>query len=287
MKVEFGFQANCSEMLVYLGLKSRAEVIQGMKRIQEITGWIWRYASWYQNGEEGEENSGKKCYILIPIDELDSMIVLDLDTKVFKVDPKKLVRFWQEVIPDSVKNTMSLVEGSEWEELEPILMDIPPDVPILRIEKVLGLDFGYFHEWNVSELHINTFYPGVEQVPRLHRVRQEYKGSCTGKISSPTYRDWLAYHFIDKEKLKKIWTKYGFRTDKEALQKTLERYENNPPLSGSGPLNEDEVPIIREHLASRKSYYQKINKEWKSRNKEYRKKRSKSGRTPSPPASGV
>ena len=97
MRIEFGFQANCSEIVMALDFATKEDIMEVMRTIEGITGWTWRGMARYQKGEQRIATDARIA-LLIPMDRLDELY-LEFDEEGGKdhgIDLKRLVELHRE-----------------------------------------------------------------------------------------------------------------------------------------------------------------------------------------------
>ncbi len=265
MKIEFGFQANCSELVTYLGAKSREEIISAMTRIAEATGWTWRVSSNITVGDQ-ETKKSRLCYsLLIPTQFLDRLLVVDYEEKNFGVDPRDLSHIWREQLSLEIIRALrklsdscrvppgekySVLDLHDIFELANLSSDQPVVVEVIAGSQqkpwaTLSLDILY-EERREFNIWIDSI--AIEKMPILHRIRKLFPAgfSMSSEGRSYPYRTWMCFHYLDRER---AIGKLGIpKHETERLRKAVQRLEDNPPLPGSGELDEEELRAIEEIL---------------------------------------
>ncbi len=113
MKVEFGFQANCSEIITYLGASTREEVVAAMGKLQEATGWTWRITESIKYTGEDKKDNWWNYYVLVPVEKLEELLILEENPPgfvkyLFGIWPDSLIPLWENKLPPEVKERLNV-----------------------------------------------------------------------------------------------------------------------------------------------------------------------------------
>ena len=206
MRIEFGFQANCSSLMAEIWVGNKDELLTAMTKVQELSGWTWRVDLY---------TSGSRNYVLVPVDELRRLLVVreyefqgEKGIKVV-IALNKLFDHWGEMIPEKIMKDW----GEDWPALgrfqEPQLMNLGVEEPLHMVSEKS-------FRWYLLKAGEPLFYPekgmfgfflGMDHhdlriMPIFHWLRKEYDGRYfTGDGGSTRYYEyWLDYHFGDREK---------------------------------------------------------------------------------------
>ncbi len=203
MKVEFGFQANCSEIITYLGASTREEVIAAMKKLQMATGWTWRI----QGKLPGDGRPGARkhyFHVLVPADKLEELLVIEENlpsypNERFGIWPDTVVPLWEGKLSPVIRKQM--LEAQELCSRNAAgldeylcLADIPEEKPIFISRKdhpnFLSLDL--WDGYNRRELNYMTFSHGGD-FGGMHMITKIFGSSCFGHDGGSTreYDEWL------------------------------------------------------------------------------------------------
>lgn len=167
MKIEFGFQANCSELVAYLGITTIPEIIEVMRTMEEVTGWTWRVEGDYPIPGTGEPVSKGNLYVRIPMDRLEELLVLKRNVPeevlndpghpeswlewtpaTFGIHPQKLREQWKHLPDDIILTGGRVITSIEPDPPFPILMNIPSNRILHHSsEKLYGL---YLDYWDID-----------------------------------------------------------------------------------------------------------------------------------------
>ena len=253
MEIEFGFQANCSELVTHLEFSTKEEIAQAMLRIQELTGWTWRIrGSDQRRNEEGKILSVTTYHIMIPQDRLEQLFELDRETGDFGFRPADLIPVWEGRLSDPVKESM-IRRGTEappgWRCDRPRLMDISPDEPVATFDRpVSWFSVNISCECGRSGLRIWFGHCETPLMPQFHKIRRsfnsDYQGHDGGSIRD--YMEWMGYHYLDKKTVIEYLKKW--RDTEEDVMSDIKCFEKYPPLPESGELTKEEKEDINRWL---------------------------------------
>jgi hypothetical protein len=209
MKVEFGFQANCSEITLSLEIATKANVMEAMRKIEEITGWSWWVWAWYQK-EKGVGGPRSTVYLRIPMERLDEFYLWidDGEGKVSEgIDLGRLIEFHQESIPAEMV-------GKLWDDSEPpddysapALVDLSADDHVVVSGssqigiKITMMMVGHTVKDEARRDRMEFSIDGYDfnLLPALHLIREHYDGTVGGQ-DSRHYYEWWDFHsqFVGK-----------------------------------------------------------------------------------------
>lgn len=236
MKLEFGFQSNCSELVTCLGIVDRDEVLRALKTISRLTGWNW-----------GVNIYSKEIKGLIPVpnDRLDEVLVVYTSGRVFRktrvvVDPEKVVSIWEgSIVEKQIEYLRDEFEGG-WLHL--CLYDGPVDRILRRADyRVISLAFGWEHDWRGLSFCIDSADVGL--MPQFHAITREFDSDFGGHDGGTEefFALWLAFHFLDKEESIELIKELEGPSEVDAA---VSRFEANPPVNPSPGLTKKEHDAV-------------------------------------------
>ncbi len=238
MKIEFGFQANCSELVTHLGCRTPVEVAAGMKKLAELTRGHWevdlgQYAAHSQYDPEGVvELPEEETFIKLPNEALEGTLILGGGASDLRLDSKALLPKLEPLV--SKKMFQALQQVSQFD----IMVDlVVPGIP----DKVR---FEYDCWCGEDQLHFGIDSISLPEMALFHWIRSFFKADgVTHDGGNPfPYMAWLAYHYDDKEDgLEFLGDAFS---DDEIEDWALKDLEENPPLPGSQPPDEDDRRFI-------------------------------------------
>jgi hypothetical protein len=278
MKIEFGFQANCSELVAHLGGETIEEVIDAMRRIEEITGWKW--CLMYEQEDvpvpedhPGPEKSMELCsYLQLPMDRLDEFLLIDTEPDGFRyirirTGPVKELLVSLDALPDTTTYFGKGILEDRYPSDQINLVRTDVDEGVFQtneydhwVQPTMDCEYNGPRGFGVACSTELGLFPGLEA---FHEIRKSFgapwHGHDGGNFSY--YYDWMAVHFIkgfDPDGLSvngELWKKLDMRK--------LEMYKSNPPLEGSAGIDDEDFKIIAEWLkiapmAVRYSWWKKL-----------------------------
>ena len=196
MKIEFGFQANCSELVTNICPMEHDQIVTAMKTLKDAFGGTWR----------GEFTIDEAEYsILIPIEELHEYLDIDPETIDDRcgIDLLKLARSNEAFLPDVAFRHMTepgietKIPKTNWFFLN--LRELPPSESVVLDpdpKTYLTTSFSFRSPQGDSK---GAFYYFVEDLyirdyPAYHKIRsvsgnRSLAGDGGGGITR--YLDWM------------------------------------------------------------------------------------------------
>jgi len=244
MRIEFGFQANCSELVAYLGWRTTEEIVAGMRRIQEITGWTWRMDVTPEDrtGDEWRILGGYS--ILVPGEKFEELFtsIPGRGNIYHGMVPSELIAVWGDLLPEDAKEELRWMSRDDpdypWDKIHlPTLRNIPESDPIHRPtgsddEAQLDLLFYQNEEYLEDGMHLDVGDKEIHSFPIFHKVRKDLGADYTDGTSY--YKEWMEYHYL----LPDTWELGLSDIDEE------EAISRNPPLPGSSGPDEYDIMVI-------------------------------------------
>ena len=271
MEIEFGFQANCSELVTHLGFSNPEAIARAMKKIQEFTGWSWWATDYLES-----------YLVRVPMKGLEDLLVLDLKRGRVAIPPEKLLAHWKDrLTPQQLEELSSL----EW--LDPVdeiaveltdtikLLELPLD-KLVRVPGKQTLDMAVTADLDIEEdiaeeepdLVFMIADGEIGMMAIFHKLRKLFDSFACGFDGGKTdnYEDWMAYHFLQGETLERFraylenekdyYDVSFLEKDLEVFRRNLWKFEGKevvvdyvPPLEDSGQLdNRDFHDIYRRVL---------------------------------------
>ncbi len=190
MLIELGFQSNCSELVVHLGIVEPKEIITAMKRIARLTGWHW-------GAKMNIKDSHQYLFLPIPDDQIDSLVRIDENERDWIYDD--IVKHWTDSLDDKIIE--GLKESDEWDPMHELELF---DGPVDEI-RMVDLDIGLPVEpdcpgCDEAGLTFQISDDDSEKFPPFHMIRMEFDVHLESHAGSDSaYLEWMMYHFqIDK-----------------------------------------------------------------------------------------
>ena len=266
MKIEFGFQSNCSELVTHLGALSRDGIIAAMKTISRLTGWKW--GAWAFGPRIGEA-------VVVPIsdDLLEEVIVISevgvLSRSVhILVHVEKLISRWEDHLEKWQKEMLR--EGAFLGEQMLTLYDGPEDEVLVELpDKSIGVapsDLDSvkkgFNLW-ISDYEIGNF-------PQFQAIAREFASIVRGYDGGTEniYAEWLAVHFFPEEAEEIIHERYP---NHEKRERAISYLKSHPPAIESSELTKEE----KETISRLKDCISRSNKLEEERKKKEQKRASR------------
>lgn len=240
MRVESGFQSNCSELVSHLGILDREEIIEAMRTISRITGWVWGIRAY---------DDPNILVVPVPVNRLPEVLSpLDgggADSRsCLSVDLEKLVSIWSEelkkpqvqllrkVARDDRGLSLELYDGPEHETLN--------HWPKSSMDFYLGCGCGR------KGLTLSVESHSAEELPQFQLITREFDSDISGEdcCYEYTYEEWLAVHFLPEESQKLIRDVYERPRKVERRMKYLKEH---PPIVKSLALTEKETEAISKY----------------------------------------
>lgn len=243
LRIEFGFQSDCSELLTHLGITSRDEVLKAIRTISRITGWIWGADSGY----------GK----LIPIRPNEYDDVLVVEDELIGADSATLLSIWGDEFDRAMRSHLEK-RTSHPKRFVQLLGLVLYEGPLDKVEKPRNGNYlraKCMCDCERGGLKLSlTQDCVVAEMPAFHAVRGEFGSDIAthGTGSDDTYLLWMAYHFVDKKETER-YLKRSTESERDA-EKCISEFERHPPIDGSKPLTDEELRRIREGVLDEERY---------------------------------
>jgi hypothetical protein len=239
MKVEFGFQSNCSELVSHLGILDRDEIIEAMGTISRVTGWVWGIRAY---------DDPDILVIPISVDRLPELLS-PLDAG--KIDSRSGLLV-------NLEKLVSISSGKLKEPQVQLLKKIATDDQWLPLELYDGSEDGTQNDWPGFSMN---FYLGcgcgkkgltlsleshsAEELPQFQLITREFGSDISGEdcCYDYTYEEWLTVHFLPGESQKLIGDLY--KKPKE-VERTISYLKEHPPIVESRELTDIETEAISE-----------------------------------------
>ncbi len=221
MKIEFGFQANCSELVTHLGFTTGEDIAAGMKKVAELTGWTWKV----KPTEDHE--------LAIPSGKIDAHLVkVDDDDGIFGIDSDALIAALGDEIPADLSGALK-----DSEKL------LTPGLYSPAGEKLV---FEYACWCGEDQFHLSIDGIDIPDMPMFHKIRSLFDSDFMphdGGDMFP-YMAWFSFHYNNKDMAVKILEEFSSGDPEE----DLEDIRNNPPLPGSKPPSRKDMNMLRSFL---------------------------------------
>ena len=209
MKIEFGFQANCSELVTHLGMTTIQEIAEAMRRIEEITGWKWHLQlDWRQVDEQ--KNDGEFRYVRLPAEDLESLLTFK-NTDGNWTDIGIMRDIFEEISGVGIDLTGRYYQLFGSDGKEPIihgdtiaLVNTPTDDQQVWLDEDMGWP-GIAYSCNGCQLKVfsiilweNQYVPALQA---FHKIRKEYDTHLhgIGRYSTERYGLWLGFNYLPDE----------------------------------------------------------------------------------------
>jgi len=246
MKIEFGFQSTCSELVSHLGMVSRDEVMKALRVIARITNMNWAIA--LRASIDGQERQK-----LVPVGdgELERIVtVVDSGYNLWQIDD------------DSVMDILSGISDQEIRAMKDIIAVAKDNLQHIKVvlcrpghdttepPQQSGLSFSIYSDCEFCHrkgLSIRISNLEVEAMPEFHAIVSEFNSWFGGHDggSADEFITWLVCQFIDKRKAER-WNaelKEG-KEEGEDSYPHLDNMERYPPIDRSKPLSDFELEEI-------------------------------------------
>jgi hypothetical protein len=227
MEVEFGFQANCSELVTHLGFTDREDIIKALENIARITGWNW----WIEVFDQWLRVPTEKLGELVSI--IDNRMGIDAD-RISGVWDRELLAKTKEYVNKTkgIKNTYTLnlvdVGKKADENYDPF------QSPLWAI-----------HDCGCGKKELTillTQHCIVEEMPAFHAIRMIYNSDFVAHAGSEAdYLDWLAFHFFDK---KAVIDDFKANYSEVEVKEKIELLEKYPPMDKSKGLSAGDMEKV-------------------------------------------
>ena len=240
MRIEFGFQSNCSELVSHLGILDRDEVIEAMGTISKITGWTWGIRAY---------DDPDILVMPVPIDKLPEVLSrLDAGNTESQsgllVNLEKLVSIWTDRLKEShVQLLRKNATDGRW---LPLILYHGPENEMLYHWPKLSMDFYLGCGCGRKGLTLSVESHSAEELPQFQLITREFDSDINGEdcCYEYTYEEWLAVHFLPEESQKLIRDVYERPRKVERRMKYLKEH---PPIVKSMALTEKETEAISEY----------------------------------------
>lgn len=195
MKIEFGFQANCSEMISVLTFPDLDPLKEAMARIQELMNCWW----WFRDPE-----SGRSWHL--PAEHWDSLLEFDPGRGTFGVNYLKYRELGDSVF-SAAHGDIPWHGPADSEAADPFirwewftLRKEPPNGSTRPEGSPLYRDFwkcGFDREKGELRIELEIENTDQHMYPLYHLVRREFGGGINdeGYGGSGNYERWMLCHF--------------------------------------------------------------------------------------------
>jgi len=265
MRIEFGFQANCSVLVTYVCPMEKDQLIEVMDTLQDTFGGTWRLPIRVEKDhEEGEKRLRMLYdwyYLLIPREHYDDLIeYYDIENfKGFGIVPRNLIPLLKDLIPKKLKEAM--IEHSEnprvphWKYHGFTLWDIPPTDPVtMNSDESLKLPSPSMWFWDEDHRPDGWYYGqsdcNFEDYPMFNKIRSMFglKPSCEGGCTAQYYIAWMVVHFTELcDEDVRLAIRNEFIDDpEERIDALIEEMLKYPPITKLDELPEWDVKRIME-----------------------------------------
>ncbi len=220
MKVEFGFQSNCSELVTHLGCVTKDEVVQGMQRLAKVTDWSWRVKA--PDGETVDIPRKAITIELIPNIE---------EASIMEVDPRALARVLAGRVAQATLDSLNNRPQDWCMELE----FTSPSGDTLTPE---------YQCWcGENQLHFGISTDDICDYPQFHLIRSRFGSDFMPHDGGDffTYMAWMANYYIDEDTAMDLLEQFSSGDAEE----DLELIRENPPLKGSKPPLKEDLDMIK------------------------------------------
>ncbi len=253
MKIEFGFQANCSEIISYLGASTREEVLAAMEKLQEATGWSWCLTDPWKDSS---------FFIGIPPCHLEELLVIDQKEGFLHSNYKTLLPLLGDNYPIWAKGLVKeLITARDMQENLPlwkmVLVDLPEGTSAvmglpddLKDHEKVPISLNYQGNLEIDELDPELCFMigdrNFHGLPRFHWLRSLFQTGFDGNDggSRRPYTAWLAYHYLKEQSIQPPLEEVLSAGDLEEIAKY-------PPLAGSLEPNQDDIEWVCDSLCIR------------------------------------
>jgi len=289
LKVEFGFQANCSELVTHLGMATIDSIAETMRRIEDLTGWTWRLQIDWRSTDE-QKNIGEFRYLRLPMDDLESLLVFKQTDGTWidiGIQRDKLLETVKEAIhlPRRFFKTLGLDPN------DPVLdgclvalVDAPADESVVWLNEDLGWP-GIAYSCECKRKVFSIILSENEYIPALqafHKIREQYATGFhgIGGYSVERYALWLSFNYLSDDQivgrmsayemmrtpyyirqrivkhLKKEMFPEVYHQKREVVVKHVEEvkdcWRHHPPLEGTKPLSKEDWKFMLAYLRMQK-----------------------------------
>jgi hypothetical protein len=257
MKVEFGFQSNCSELVAHIGILDREEIIEALKVISDMTGRTW-CTDFYWRVEKEDGPSMDSFDIPIPNERLSYVItdfksVSEAPKRSPLIDYEKLISISKESLEEwQIERIRKNAASNEWMPLR-LVSDESMSMEFINrngeIEKVSWKRpafRAFFHcGCGRKGLTLDTDNHWVESFPEFHAITREFNSHFYVEDCgyNPIFAEWLVVHFLPDEVQKLLGELYD---DPEERRSSISYMKEHPPDNDSKELTGFEQEAISE-----------------------------------------
>ncbi len=263
MKIEFGFQANCSELVTHLGFTTKEEIALAMKQIQELSGWSWRLCQWRNTvGEDGKERY-EQVALLLPVEELEELIQITehpslSGEKMIGVGREAFLKVKGDILPEDIRKLFigsgkkqgrrtKKRQAQGWQNPHTLgrvaLVNIPSTQELVSLDgETTTLDLWMSCDCEKPDINLRCGDHDIPNYPLIHELKMIYgteihpQGSGSGE-----YLEWLGYHFIQPRCIAEEEVRKYYHDDPGHQEYVLKEFQKHPPLPGSEKLREDDL----------------------------------------------
>ena len=214
-----------------LNLRTKAEVMEAMRKIEEITGWSWWISTDYR-GEPKGKVPVQKVDLRIPMDSLDEFYlwiekpeeikelfrsIPEEELKVHYgetgpdfekmvphegIDLAKLIGHWKNDIPEEMIDHLWDQSEPPYDFSSPELKNLPKEAPVVitdRRQHQFGISLMYLDrdktqaDGTRGRIILNIDGYAIHLMPAFHEIREHYDAHWGGH-DSLHYDEWWNYH---------------------------------------------------------------------------------------------
>jgi len=246
MRIEFGFQSTCSELVSHLGMVSKDEVMKALKTIARITNMNWAIVL-------RTTMDSKEKHKLVPIEDmaLERIITIsDSGYNLWQVDRDSVIDILSKSLDPEVRPMMDSIMAAK-DNLQRIWVALcRPSHDATVSPQQSGLSFSIYSDCEFCHrkgLSIRISNVETWAMPEFHAIVSEFNSWFGGHDggSADEFITWLVYQFIDKRKAER-WNselKEGME-EREDSYPHLDYLEECPPIDRSKPLSDFELEEI-------------------------------------------
>lgn len=182
MKIEFGFQSNCSEIVTLLGFTERKDILRALKKIVKVTGW--------KLGAEVGSYRGERKIIILAVNKLETLLIFHEKNDTFWIDNEQFVRVFRKKLTE--KEIHALVHDEDD-------LSFGPSLALYNPENInQKVDFSSGTPWSDDAKGLSLMIGHTDEygIPIIHAVKKAFN-STIESAHLDSYYEWLKFHFID------------------------------------------------------------------------------------------
>lgn len=242
MRIDFGFQSTCSELVTHLGITKEDKVWEAMRTIAEVTGWTW---------------GARLPYAVAPIpkDRIKDIVRFikysrgEEEFYSISLDRKEIESLWGKDLDEVSRKALRNPRYS----LHTVLYEGSEDRIAKGIPSAEFTASGYSESPGPKGLSIRLLHHAeVHMFPVFHQIRKIFESDLTGEDGGTpeTFAQWLAYHFLDRERVIAAITRYeryweeADKDWREEAKRMIDTCKKHPPIDKRKGLTEHELEII-------------------------------------------